>query len=846
MDKTAHQFQQNNAAQLKADQRMKANWIAQQKKKDNTITSENSKFESNQLGIAQLSAEMTAATSSDQFLAWNTPPPQQPTQLQKNEGSENIASSAKHTNNTGLPDNLKSGIENLSGYSMSDVKVHYNSDKPAQLQAHAYAQGTDIHLASGQEKHLPHEAWHVVQQKQGRVKPTKQMKGKVNINDDNGLEKEADIMGAKALSIGQSNGDMPTQLKDNDTLEIIQRQFAPAITSSKAHLRNGGQWGNKIGNDINSGSEIVVDRNQQMTQNRGLLSNVTWTKAVNVTGANWNWANHNGANTYIRNSRIGNDKAYPLNADDSFKPNGRAKSPKPKYNWHHHVGEFIEIEESYTDPNSKIAYVNNILRRVNPQTGQVVNNLSADEQRQLDDNAMLTYLKSRVKSTLENAINGLPWQDQLTTDHNIDKIIMYDDSSKALRWQRFGATISGTKYVSYLKWLLANDGPFHRIGEGAVSVRNSLEYWRKSLLPPNGDGVTIKSISLSGSDLHDSGLGVMFVKFNKANAGGGADYHAAGDHEVVVKPENRDLEHKFFGTEENSLANTINETLELDNADKLATYKQKVHANFGSMCEKVIGSDPQKIEQNEKMGLTQAVKEALVFVLVTGLTDLHHENVLWDNNGKPYLIDADNALKMKYMNPQTASLQTGFSDYGITKEQQDNIYNGADDYESSFLQALKDPNSQPQRRLLLKVKQAFANSRGRTVPIETKAWGGRLKAFILTRELGQDTDTYQNDPVSTKWEYCDKFADSLPEGKGVEAPGLEGEVGIRNGTNGNFQHDTEKAQIFADLTVGQIPFYVYRYDNGHILHNDQVIWHGQTIDERMAGLFERFPNQVTN
>ncbi len=67
-------------------------------------------------------------------------------------------------NNTGLPDNLKSGIENLSGYSLDDVKVNYNSEKPAQLNAHAYAQGTDIHLASGQEKHLPHEAWHVVQQ----------------------------------------------------------------------------------------------------------------------------------------------------------------------------------------------------------------------------------------------------------------------------------------------------------------------------------------------------------------------------------------------------------------------------------------------------------------------------------------------------------------------------------------------------------------------------------------------------------------------------------------------------------------------------------------------------------
>lgn len=102
-------------------------------------------------------------------------------------------------NKTGLPDNLKSGMESISGMSLSDVKVHRNSDKPAQLQAHAYAQGTDIHLGPGQEKHLPHELGHVVQQKQGRVKPTVQLKGKVNVNDDPRLEKEADVLGAKAL-----------------------------------------------------------------------------------------------------------------------------------------------------------------------------------------------------------------------------------------------------------------------------------------------------------------------------------------------------------------------------------------------------------------------------------------------------------------------------------------------------------------------------------------------------------------------------------------------------------------------------------------------------------------------
>ncbi|MDJ0620115.1 MAG: DUF4157 domain-containing protein [Calothrix sp. MO_192.B10] len=126
-----------------------------------------------------------------------------PTQQQQPSQKKASPEPAQRENNTGLPDNLKSGIENLSGYSMDDVKVHYNSDQPTKLQAYAYAQGTDIHLASGQEKHLPHEAWHVVQQKQGHVKPTIQMKGEVNVNDDKGLEKEADVMGAKAFGLGQ-------------------------------------------------------------------------------------------------------------------------------------------------------------------------------------------------------------------------------------------------------------------------------------------------------------------------------------------------------------------------------------------------------------------------------------------------------------------------------------------------------------------------------------------------------------------------------------------------------------------------------------------------------------------
>jgi len=97
----------------------------------------------------------------------------------------------KKSNNTGLPDSIKTRVENLSGYSMDDVKVHYNSSKPAEVSALAFTKGSDIHVAPGQEKHLPHEAWHVVQQKQGRVQPTFQMKD-ISINTNDFLEQEAD------------------------------------------------------------------------------------------------------------------------------------------------------------------------------------------------------------------------------------------------------------------------------------------------------------------------------------------------------------------------------------------------------------------------------------------------------------------------------------------------------------------------------------------------------------------------------------------------------------------------------------------------------------------------------
>ncbi|MCR2807076.1 eCIS core domain-containing protein [Paenibacillus soyae] len=179
-------------------------------------------------------------------------------QLQKSIGNRAVAqlltgdkaasaASAPRPGTNGLPDTLRTGVEQLSGMDLNDVKVHYNSDKPKALNALAYAQGNEIHLGPGQEKHLPHEAWHVVQQRQGRVKPTVQLKAaaiqeeelereteeepvqlkaaaiqeeeeleqesdgivqlKAMINDDEGLEREADEMGSRALQLGEGASD---------------------------------------------------------------------------------------------------------------------------------------------------------------------------------------------------------------------------------------------------------------------------------------------------------------------------------------------------------------------------------------------------------------------------------------------------------------------------------------------------------------------------------------------------------------------------------------------------------------------------------------------------------------
>ncbi|MCG8529713.1 MAG: DUF4157 domain-containing protein [Desulfovibrionales bacterium] len=115
------------------------------------------------------------------------------------------ATPTKGKNTTGMPDGVKTGMESAFNADFSGVRVHSASPTAPEVGALAYTQGNDIHFAPGQfrpqtpggRELLGHELAHVVQQSQGRVRPTTQI-GEMAVNDDSGLETEADVLGRRA------------------------------------------------------------------------------------------------------------------------------------------------------------------------------------------------------------------------------------------------------------------------------------------------------------------------------------------------------------------------------------------------------------------------------------------------------------------------------------------------------------------------------------------------------------------------------------------------------------------------------------------------------------------------
>jgi len=695
----------------------------------------------------------------------------------------------KNENTTGLPDNLKSGIENLSGMSLDDVKVHRNSDKPAQLNAHAYAQGTDIHLGAGQEKHLPHEAWHVVQQKQGRVRPTLQMKEGVLVNDDSGLEQEADVMGAKALQRVSNEGAVenrisspdPTQNNINQSLRmtvqhkqiantfppisqrqmgffrppmqgmhstLIQRKFEPATIGSKSHLRADEVWGTKIGPAITANSEVLVDDNAANNKTTGRLLKTTWKPALNI------------------------------------------------------------------DPTSQITDV------PADQQGYIRGSRAT-----LTGGSFEQILRDRIRVSLVDAealhvgLGG-----HLNKNENIAWLL-----DKALRfdaWGKAGIATFATGFCS-------KEDKLTRINAGATYVAHSLDHWRRWLHGDRPNDVTYDEVTFVKSDLHEEGLGVMKVKFTKPLGPDGSKFSADTQVEVMIKPEDKNLEASLLGDEADSAANQINEIVGLsDPGEVLSTIRMACDHQFGSMVEKVRGTSAEDLGGADKP-MTPAFHETLVFAFLAGLDDLHKENVFWDD-GQPYMIDADNVLSYNQMilKDNGKLTQGGFgSSYnkGEAKKNKEAIDTGINTVNSKLLKTMIE-NPVKARKIIDVIQGAISGKTGRVVPISTARWGRTLKSYTTAQNKDGFLDFYANQAFIVR------------EGKKFDptfGPGLMG-TSYKNLDSEFYSVGAERAELKKDLDSGVIPFYEVNYSTGHVTHNGTKIYHGQTLEQAMQIMIDTF------
>lgn len=157
----------------------------------------------------KMSRFMRKGSSALQRKALNTP-----VQMMTKEEEEPLQSKSANQSpvqrktGNGLPAEVNSKLESTLGADFSGVNIHTNSGSAAQMNARAYTQGNDVHFAPGQfkpdtsegKKLIGHEFTHIVQQSQGRVKPTTKVNG-MPVNDDRGLEGEADRIGDKVAQM---------------------------------------------------------------------------------------------------------------------------------------------------------------------------------------------------------------------------------------------------------------------------------------------------------------------------------------------------------------------------------------------------------------------------------------------------------------------------------------------------------------------------------------------------------------------------------------------------------------------------------------------------------------------
>ncbi len=169
----------------------------------------------------------------------------------KEKGNDRFKMNASSRKN-GMPNKVKSKMEGSFKADFSNVDIHKDSAKAKEIGAYAFTQGNNVHFAPGQyqpesqkgQELLGHELSHVVQQRQGKVKPTTENNG-LPVNDNKGLEKEADIQGKSAADGKPVNATNPTSKKEvTNTVQgkfVLQKASDPAAPAQQNQAPQGNE-----------------------------------------------------------------------------------------------------------------------------------------------------------------------------------------------------------------------------------------------------------------------------------------------------------------------------------------------------------------------------------------------------------------------------------------------------------------------------------------------------------------------------------------------------------------------------------------------------------------------------
>jgi hypothetical protein len=416
-----------------------------------------------------------------------------------------------------------------------------------------------------------------------------------------------------------------------------------------------------------------------------------------------------------------------------------------------------------------------------------------------------------------------------------------------------------------------------RVFRGLQEMMGDILHWGGTL---NADD--IREFRLTGSDLHERGLGVSILTFATPT----------GDQQKVIKPEEKWTEQRLLGSGPDSVASRLNAlaatggititvntdrgpvTRQLDPAAQIRTLDMQIHEGHGTMVERVDGVQVEKLKpeelrssENDQKRLTQ------IFACITGMDDMHYENLVYEKDGhgsyRVVMIDADNAMSKRIFGhlKMARDAGTGFggnSDLagvtGITRD---------------FLKT--------------NVKPAFAGSQVvcRTVPLKTQSlseFRAELNSWIKTEEqfngiiavinrggatladivrLFGANRSALSEPAKRQLdgdrdELARRVIDALPEEsklpvesmKGVlwfitvyygrltngydHTAGLHGLVSVDGAPESIVHKQTAAVSLLRDAKGGQIPFFEYHPHDGTVTTHGRVIWQGQTLEELMS------------